>query len=101
MTWAELWKKDKAKLILGMVCIVVFVWAMSTGCFAREGLKSVKIVKHPDSSFLIVDVKGDKVQIAIESNDKTKLIIYGWVKVSDLTGWTCTKYNWEIDIERN
>jgi len=82
-------------IIMFLICVVQF-----TGCISTSGLKSVKIVKHPDSPFLIVDAKGDRVQIAIESNDKKKLIVWGWVRISDLKGWTCTKYNWKIDIER-
>ena len=95
-------KKFNSKFWLCMPVLLfsINVFAMC-GCISTSGLKSVKIVKHPDSSFLIVDAKGDRVQIAIESNDEKKLIVWGWVRVSDLKGWTCTKYNWKIDIERD
>ncbi len=101
MNWTQLWKKDKPQLILLIIFAVTFFSVCSSSCIATSGLKSVKIVKHPDSPFLIVDAKGDRVQIAIESNDEKKLIVWGWVRVSDLKGWTCTKYNWKIDIERD
>lgn len=74
--------------------LIVFILQ---GCF--DGLKSVKLVKHPDAPILIQEISGNKIKIAVYSRSRNSMVDFGWIKLSDLQGWTIHKYDWEKFIE--
>ena len=67
------------------------------GCWG--GLAKQPVIKHPDSSVQIIEVNGDAVKVAVYSKTKNKMIVYGWIDLEKLKGWTITKYDWEKKIK--
>lgn len=74
--------------------ILILLMCSVTGCF--DGLKGVKLIKHPDSPMLIQEIKGNKVRIAVYSKSRNTLLDYGWVELNEnMIGWTIHKYDWD------
>jgi len=79
--------------------IIALLSLFLAGCF--EGFKPDRIIKHPDSSMLILEAKPGYVRVAVYSKVDNKMIEFGWVKADErLIGWTITKYDWESFIEK-
>ncbi|MBW7990031.1 MAG: hypothetical protein FVQ84_08460 [Planctomycetes bacterium] len=72
-----------------------------SGCLSLRGLRPDVIVKHPDSPFLIMEVKRNWARIAIYSKSKNKMIEYGWIdmETNEVLGKTISKYDWERFIK--
>jgi len=76
----------------------LFLCLCLSSCF---GFRPEAIIAHPDSPFLIQEVKGHYAHVLIYDKTKNKLIDYGWVDMKlKFQGYTLSKYNWEKLINK-
>ena len=65
------------------------------------GFRPEAIIAHPDSPFLVQEIKGSYAHVLIYDRTKNKLIDVGWIDMKiKLEGYTISKYNWEQFMEK-
>lgn len=82
-------------LLVGLVCFAV------SGCSLLGGLRRDEIMKHPDAPMLIAEARGRYLRVFVYRKADAKLVEYGWIRASEVKGWTLTKYDWEARIARD
>ena len=82
--------------------ILILTMATLSGCLIPRGLKSDVVVKHPDSSMLIIEFKGRYARVAIYDAAQNKMIEYPQLVPLDhyLHGWTLSKHDWQKSIRK-
>ena len=76
---------------------VLILAVLATGC----GFVPDRIIKFPDSPVLIGQARGNYVRVLAYSKLRCKMVELGWVPLTDYTGWTLTKYDWEARAEKD
>ena len=82
----------KALRTIVLISLCFFMLLGASGCIFSSG---PTIVKHPDASFLIEEVDGESLKIAVYDKKNNRLITYGWIETDGLAGWTVHKFDWE------
>lgn len=80
-----------------LLILLIFTITTLSGCFVPRGLKSDVVVKHPDSSMLIIAIEKRGIRVAIYDAQQNKMIEYPQLIPFDhyLNGWTIHKYDWQ------
>jgi len=80
---------------------IVLTTVLMTGCSGLfNQTKSDTIIKHPDAAMLILSASGT-VRVGIYDAEKNEILEYGTLNLSQFSGWTIHKFNWEKFIENN
>lgn len=83
----------KNKILLAVLILSL------TGCFGA--FRPEAVIAHPDSPFLIQEVKGKYARVAVYSKSENKLIDFGWVNMEEkIQGYTLSKYDWDALIAK-
>ena len=75
----------------------IFMIGLITGCSGTPA-KPDMIVRHPDSAMLILNGSGT-ARVGLYDAEKNEIVEYGTVDMSQFSGWTIHKFNWEEFIE--
>ena len=77
--------------------LMIFMIGLMTGCSGTPA-KPNTIVRHPDAALLILSSLGT-VRVGLYDSEKNEIVEYGTVDISQLSGWTIHKFDWEKFIE--
>jgi len=88
--------KTSGKSLMIALSTILMIGLM-TGC---SGLPTTSetIVRHPDSAMLILNASGT-ARVGLYDSEKNEIVEYGTVDMSQFSGWTMHKFNWEEFIE--
>lgn len=75
----------------------ILMIGLITGCSGTPA-KPHTIVRHPDSAMLILSGSGT-ARVGLYDSEKNEIVEYGTVDMSQFSGWTIHKFNWEEFIE--
>ena len=83
------------------IVLSLFLVVACAGCNWLGGFRPAEVVKHPDASVLIAEVKNGYIRAYVYDKAKNELTDYGWVQLdnSNAKGWTLLKYDWEKFID--
>ena len=87
---------------LSLILILIVLLTSISGCFPIRGLKADVVVKHPDSSMLIIAIEKRGIRVAIYDAQQNKMIEYPQLIPFDhyLHGWTIHKYDWQKRMKK-
>jgi len=80
-----------------IVLSTILMIGLITGCSGTPA-KPDTIVRHPDSAMLILSGSGT-ARVGLYDAEENKIVEYGTVDMSQFSGWTIHKFNWEEFIE--
>ena len=86
----------RVQLLAGLAVISLLM--LACGCIG--GFTPPAVIAHPDAPYLISEVKGrGYARVFLYDKATNRLIEMGWVDLTQLTGRTANKFNWEKFIE--
>ncbi len=93
-------RRARRRRTLSRVVLISTLCLVASGC-SLGGLRRSEILKHPDAPMLIAEARGRYLRVFVYVKDEARLIEYGWVRASEVEGWTLTKYDWEARVARD
>jgi hypothetical protein len=87
----SLWKS------LTIALSTILMIGLITGCSGTPA-KPNTIIKHPDSAMLILSGSGT-ARVGLYDSERNEIVEYGTVDMSQFSGWTIHKFNWEEFIK--
>ena len=77
--------------------LIVLTTGLMAGCSGTPP-KSDTIIRHPDSAMLILNASGT-ARVGLYDSQMNMIVEYGTVDMSQFSGWTIHKFDWEKFIE--
>jgi len=70
---------------------------LASGCCL---FRPTNIVKHPDAPMLIGRTKRGYAEVSVYEKAGNRLIVFGWIRISEAHGWTLQKFDWEAHLAK-
>jgi hypothetical protein len=71
------------------VVILLLVLLLLSGCFRPQ------VIRHPDAPMLVTGARRGYLRVSVYDKINNRMIDAGWVRGSDVEGWTVSRYDWE------